>query len=132
MTRFVSVDFQGNRSLGAWKISLCCVLRHESSWLALQMIFQVTTNPAKCAKVHLSECRRILTATITTNRTSESGYPGVETGEAWNIYSAADENDNRETATSQQWLLCPGQVMNFQVSRSKIVNSAIIYVRKIA
>ena len=38
---------------------------------------------------------------------TETGYPGVETGEAWNIYTQADENDNRENS-AMQWLLCPG------------------------
>ena len=43
---------------------------------------------------------------------SEAGYPGVETGEAWNIYAQIDEKDTRENAP-KQWMLCPGQVMRF-------------------
>ena len=44
---------------------------------------------------------------------TETGFPGIETAEAWNIYTQADEKDNRENA-EKSWLLCPGQVMMFQ------------------
>jgi len=45
---------------------------------------------------------------------SDDGYPGVETGEAWNVFKNADANDNRENGASKQWLLCPSQVMRFK------------------
>lgn len=40
---------------------------------------------------------------------SDNGYPGVETGEAWNIYTHADANDNRENSDSKQVIAVGGR-----------------------
>jgi hypothetical protein len=81
-------------------------------WKSLKFDNFVAWRTSKLLCVDFEVMTRFLSFDFIGN--SDNGYPGVETGEAWNVFTSADANDNRENAASKQWLLCPGQVMRFK------------------
>ncbi|EKX50922.1 hypothetical protein GUITHDRAFT_161748 [Guillardia theta CCMP2712] len=70
--------------------------------------------PWKTSKVLLADLKikvRFILVDFFTKSPSE-GYPAVETGEIWRIYSKVNANDDREDAR-KEWMLCPNQTVQF-------------------
>jgi len=93
---------------------------------------RVGIDPLMCTLMHLhmfaSLSNQVMTRFVSIDfiGNSDTGYPGVETGEAWNVYTHADANDNRDNADSKQ-VIAVGDVISQSYEQSQ--KSLLIRIR---
>ena len=74
-------------------------------WRSLEIDYFVAWRTSKILCIDFEMMTRFISIDFIGN--SDTGYPGIETGEAWNIYTSASENDNREGSGMQARSLFP-------------------------